>query len=326
MPLLLMLFSFFLNDLSADPFREDARRPTSNEPVGYVVADDPSWGRLGNQFFVVATTLSYGWDNGFIPVFPEFNRQDNQLSYNRDRVFFRLNTEHFPFQIHRRYSTPGLHYHPIPIFKNKINVALRGQYVSWKFFHHHREELLDLFAPSADIEDYLSAKYPHLADHPETVSVHVRTYSKELYDQGYPFLGKNFYALAFQYFSKEALFVVFSDRIHWCKNKFLEWFPELRFEFIEGNDHVEDFYLMASTKHQIISNSTYSWWAAYLNRNAQRKIICPQQFFRNPGAIKTGDLYVPEWRLIPYDFTSEPYPEDMTDFDPLTADDLKQYK
>ena len=65
--------------------------------------------------------------------------------------------------------------------------------------------------------------------------------------------------------------------------------------FIENEPHYHDFYLMSYCTHQIISNSSFSWWAAYLNKNPQKKVIAPARWF-NPGCLTTGKHIVPkEW-------------------------------
>lgn len=294
------------------------------EPVGYVVADNPLWGRLGNQLFVISTVLAYGWDYGFHPRFPCFDRTDNQLSYNRDRLFSRLDTRSFPYKIHKQYLYAPLAYKAIPRFKNDKNLSIQGLFVSWKYFHHHYQRLVSIFAPSDTILQYLYHKYGDLIADPSTVAIHVRTYSKKIH-AACPFVGLHFFALALKEYPPEATFVIFSDRINWCKVHFPSCFPRRKFVFIEGNDHIEDLFLMSLMKHQIISNSTYSWWGAYLNQNPHKIITAPQQLFRRAADWPIQDFYLPEWRVIAYDFTQDPYPEDMEAYDTPTVDDTESY-
>lgn len=305
-------------------------KPEKTGPVGFVVGDDPSWGRLGNQLFVVSTILAYAWDHNFTPVFPYFNRpyfakETDQLTYNRDRIFFRLNTSDFPHKIHKQYSYAPLAYKPIPRCKNNTNLSLQGQFVSWKYLHHHYDKLVALFEPCSAVLDHVRSKYAKLIENPNTVAIHVRTYSKDLHEGGLPFVGINFFKLALAESPNGATFVIFSDRINWCKVNFQKLFPDKSFVFIEGNDPIEDLHLMSLMKHQIISNSTYSWWGAYLNKNPNKIVICPQQLLRKASSWPIQDCYLPDWRVIQHNFTVEPYPEDIADYDEKTSDDTKKY-
>ena len=61
-------------------------------------------------------------------------------------------------------------------------------------------------------------------------------------------------------------------------------------------DH-EDLHLMSLCKHQIIANSSFSWWAAWLNNNKNKIVISPSYWFANPE-INTNDLIPDNWIRI----------------------------
>ena len=67
-------------------------------------------------------------------------------------------------------------------------------------------------------------------------------------------------------------FLIFSDDPEWCKEKFKD---NKKVQVMDKGDEVEDFNLLASCKSLIIANSSYSWWAAYLNPNPSKKVIAP---------------------------------------------------
>ena len=69
--------------------------------------------------------------------------------------------------------------------------------------------------------------------------------------------------------------MVFSDDIEWCKN--FAHFKGDNFTFSEGKSEIHDLNTMASCHHNILSNSTFAWWGAYLNRHEDKKIICPSK-------------------------------------------------
>lgn len=71
--------------------------------------------------------------------------------------------------------------------------------------------------------------------------------------------------------------VVFSDDIPWCRSNF----AQLNAIFVDwntGKDSWQDMYLMSICKHNIIANSSFSWWGAWLNENPLKCVICPQKW------------------------------------------------
>ena len=62
-------------------------------------------------------------------------------------------------------------------------------------------------------------------------------------------------------------------------------FLQRKIRFIEGNPYWIDFYLLSMCKHQIISpESAFSWWAAWLNENPDKKVIAPHIWASRPDA------------------------------------------
>lgn len=71
-------------------------------------------------------------------------------------------------------------------------------------------------------------------------------------------------------------FLVFSDDTEFARNKFPD---ESKFQVIEGDNEIEDFNQMASCSHNIMANSSFSWWASYLNPNPSKTVVCPKEWF-----------------------------------------------
>ncbi len=283
-------------------------------------------GQLGNQLFKIASTLAYAWDHGLTPTFPSLNNPGDNLNYNRDRIFKGLSTEESPVNL-MRYQLPVLNYTKLPEMRN---VLMEGGFFSYLYFHHHRDRLQDVFLPT-DVLDKLANIYNDLISNEKTVSIHVRTYSKITHDTGLHFVGLQYFEDAMRHFPDDSVFVVFTDRVHWTKHHFKERFPDRTFVFVEGNDHIEDMVLMSKMRHNILSNSTYSWWAAYLNQNPDKVVVHPvlkrtwwREFkkmmrpivnvFRNnpPLVFRDDEYYLPEWQAVEYEV--EPYPEDIYKF------------
>ena len=268
-------------------------------------------GQLGNQLFEIATTLAYAWDNDLEAIFPELNSADLNIPINRKRIFFRLNNSSLPRPISYRFK----HYNnyekrEIPITKD---IYLDGYFQTWEYFDHHRAKILAIFALHPEELDRLKTKHSDLLKHSCTVGVHVRTFN-ERWSKITPFVGLSYYEEAMSYFPDDALFIVFSDRINWCKHHFAKFDKQMI--FIEDQDHIEDLFLMSMLKHNIICNSSFSWWAAYFNQNPVKIVVAPRCFV-NSKYLSKINANMPGWIELKTDYTyiKTPYPTDIRDFD-----------
>ena len=93
-------------------------------------------------------------------------------------------------------------------------------------------------------------------------------------------------------------FIVFSDDIEWCKKNLI---IKNKCTFIDERFKLKDYHeliLMKFCKHNIISNSTFSWWGAFLNYNkdGNQKVIYPEKWFGNKlKHLNTNDLFPERW-------------------------------
>ena len=88
-------------------------------------------------------------------------------------------------------------------------------------------------------------------------------------------------------------FFIFSDDIDWVKSNLNINFPCEYVDINHGIDSYNDMRLMSLCQHNIIANSSFSWWAAWLNSNPQKIIIAPKQWFANQSS--TQDLIPENW-------------------------------
>ena len=244
-----------------------------------MITCDLGW-RLGNQLFQVATTVSLAARVGDEAVFQKWE----YLPIFKNPV--KLGS---PGQIDFTYKEPAFHFSPIP---EKKNTKLVGYFQSDKYFEpsvvRHYFDLKD------NIKSYIQGKYGTLLEK-KTVGIHVRRGDYLKFPKHHPVMTMDYYNKAISYFLEGSTFVVFSDDIPWCK----ENFPK-DFTFIEGEkeDYV-DMFLMALMKHNIIGNSSFSWWPAWLNGNPEKVVIAPQRWFGSAYAKHDlNDLFPDTWIKI----------------------------
>jgi len=133
----------------------------------------------------------------------------------------------------------------------------------------------------------------------ETVSLHVRRGDYLLPQHNhYCRLDQDYYGKALSYFFNEIdkyQFIIFSNDIEWCKNNLIEESEIVTF-IDPGVDYV-DLVLMSLCNHNIIANSSYSWWAAFKNKNSNKKVYCPTNYLKHnsPWSHMNTNYYPKEW-------------------------------
>lgn len=146
----------------------------------------------------------------------------------------------------------------------------------------------------------------------ELVSIHVRRGDYLLpHHHHFCILGLDYYNEAIGHFLEDIEryhFVVFSNEIDWCKENLIEG-DMITFVQPGAEDYgwsapsesgIEDLILMSLCDHNIIGNSSYSWWAAFKNENKNKKVICPKNYLKNysPFSHINGNYYPQEWIAI----------------------------
>ena len=89
-------------------------------------------------------------------------------------------------------------------------------------------------------------------------------------------------------------FFIFSDDMAWVKSNLKINFPYSYVDCNHGENSANDMRLMSLCRHNIIANSSFSWWGAWLNKNSEKIIIAPEHWFNNNFAM-TKDLYPSGW-------------------------------
>ena len=108
----------------------------------------------------------------------------------------------------------------------------------------------------------------------------------------HPTCTKEYYQKALESFSFMKYTPIFvSDDIKWCKENF-------KGEFSPFKDELEDLTLLSMCNDNIIANSTFSWWGAYLNQSKIKVVVSPKQWFGENGPQDTQDIIPNNWIKI----------------------------
>jgi len=183
-------------------------------------------------------------------------------------------------------------------FKAQDNIYLKGYRQSEQYFYPIADKIRTGFQFKSEVIEEVKAKALELRER-NSVSIHIRRgdYSNKMVREYHGILEKDYYQKAIDYMQTKVAkcsFYIFSDDADWV-NANLSFNSQI--QIVSGNitkTHFEDFYLISQCKHQIIANSTFSWWAAWLNPNPDKIVIAPEKWFNN-APYDTRDLIPESW-------------------------------
>lgn len=244
-------------------------------------------GGLGNYMFQIAAAYSYSLRNNKVAIFDLENARKvhKHIETYSGNIFSKINTCGIPYDIKLKViMETGFSYKELPTLEG--NVTLNGYFQSEKYFIDFEKEIKDLFR----------FKVAGLNPAGEC-SIHVRRGDYLNLPNHHPVQDMKYYNEAISKFEEGTKFLIFSDDMDWCKNEFISGTYE--YIFVEGNNDYTDLYMMSKCDNNIISNSTFSWWGAWLNENVNKKVIAPKKWF-GPAYEKndTKDLYCKGWEII----------------------------
>jgi hypothetical protein len=248
-------------------------------------------GGLGNTLFqtAVAYSISLRDNKELICDARNITIFHNPHTFYTDNIFRKLKfSNNLTDLIH--INEVGFHYSPIP--KLDGNIKLVGYFQSEKYFINHRNEILDLFEIDEKTKTKLLEKYSDIINR-DTCSIHVRRGDYLGIQNHHPIQPIEYYQQSIKLIGEDKHYIIFSDDIKWCEENFTFLNNKT---FISGNQDYEDLYLMSMCKNNIIANSTFSWWGAWLNKNETKKVIIPSKWFGISNShLNTNDLYCEDW-------------------------------
>lgn len=198
------------------------------------------------------------------------------------RITFR--TDRLGEKLFKFFSKKGYSFNFDPYFyeykKETDNTYLYGYFQGEQYFEDVIPEIKQQFKVKTQLSENAKDMEKHM-EKVNSVAIHIRLgdyTQKKNYDLYV--CTKKYYENAIQYIKNNVenpKFFVFTNDLEKAKN--LVDFPEETY-FVENTKDYEDLALMQKCKHYIISNSTFSWWGAYLSENPDKKIVVPDKFRR----------------------------------------------
>lgn len=269
-----------------------------------------NYGRLGNQLFQYAALKSLSLRKNYQLVLP--NNQFNRLGE------FNLRTHYAPvasIPVSKIYNEKFFHYDP-EFFNSSDGTSFEGYFQSEKYFKDisyiiKREFTIknyEIYNQCINTIQKIRLKHPNQ----KITAFHIRRGDNVPSDNNFatadgaqfktnkedyhPLLEQSYIDYCLKEFQDD-IKLVFSDSqkdIQWCR----ENLQADNLYFLGGNSDLFDFQIMQFCDNLAISNSSFSWWAAWLNNNSNKRIIAPYKWFGK--AYKNHDLkdlFPKEWEI-----------------------------
>jgi hypothetical protein len=188
------------------------------------------------------------------------------------------------------------------VFDYKKNIVFKGYWQSEKYFIKYKDLLKLEFTLKKELHKK-SEIYKKMIIKTESISIHIRrtdyvthpytnrihgTCSIAYYQEAISILKKT---------TNNPYFFIFSDNLDWAKENLDNNENMIFVELDQNIPDYEEIILMSLCKHNIIANSSFSWWGAWLNQNPNKIIIAPEKWF-NDDDYYTRDLIPREWIAI----------------------------
>jgi hypothetical protein len=256
-------------------------------------------GGLGNQIFQVVAAYNLAKNNNDSV---EFNFDDCYTPHQGNQSIKYKNTVFKEFKhnnnilIENIFSQKGHAFENIPY---KKNLQLQGFFQSEKFFESNKKDVIEklLTGIKSEKEKWLKVLdwIKHNTIHEQKlVTVHVRRGDYLKFPHVHTLCDLEYYRNAL-FLMKEKIGnftpIFVSDDKNWC----IETFKNIDCIISPWGDEIEDLIMMLNCHSNIIANSSFSWWGAYLNQNSDKIVIGPKKWFGSGGPQDQEDTIPNEW-------------------------------
>ena len=240
-------------------------------------------GGLGNLLFIVANcyALSKKYNSSLI-FYSKMWSDSKRKNITKYKMFKNIKIDSTTTRNYNITYREKNFFHNTIHLDSCVNNCIYGYFQSYKYFDTCKAEFIQMLHNpySKKIESDIN----HFKKNTLTpVSVHVRRTDYLSLSHIHVNLDVNYYSNAISHFSTEnSIFILFSDDVAFIQNE--PTFKNLPHKIIVDNpDDEYCFWLMSACTHNIIANSSYSWWASYVNSNPDKLVIAPERWFGPSG-------------------------------------------
>jgi len=283
-------------------------------------------GGLGNQLFQIFTTIAYAIEHNHKFIFPYTEKLCQRVTYWNNflsslKMFTTANLIHRlsnnDINHMETYGELDFKYNEIPPRDKSDTFKINGYFQSYKYFEKYQDKIYSLLRIDKQTES-IKNEVSELFNTSTTISMHFRLGDYKNLQGFHPIMPPVYYRDALTkiiekgnisnarvlYFCEAEDNSTVNHTIGMLQSYFDE--TACKLEFVKVNDTIVDWkqlLIMSCCSHNIIANSSFSWWGAYLNSNPEKIVCYPslwfgQQMFYFHGYKDTVDLFPPNWNKI----------------------------
>lgn len=294
-------------------------------------------GGLGNQLFQIYTTMALSMEMKTTFYFPNNKLQSDKRSdtywdsflkeLNKNTSLIDIKNLKYPVYKEKDFKYNKIQISPQVIIKHG-GMMLYGYFQSYKYFHNERENIARYIRLEESRQAVINTYYKKYKNK-NIISVHFRMGDYKTLQNCHPILSDEYYINSIKfilnkiqknsgetiqekgntkwtilYFCEDEDLGEIKNRVEKIKAECLpEIDPEIELEFERCSEpNMEDWQqllLMSCCQHNIIANSSFSWWAAYFNNNPDKIVCYPEKWFGPQlSHHDTRDLCPPNWNKI----------------------------
>jgi hypothetical protein len=187
------------------------------------------------------------------------------------------------------------------VFHVKDGTILRGYWQSEKYFIKYQSIIRKQLTYKLKIPVKWQKDTAFINKSSCPVSIHIRRgdyVSNPLASKVLGALDTGYYLTAMRKMKHKyphSTFIIFSDDLEWVRHNLP--MPQSLTRFVDTGSDMGDFEVMRSCSHHIIANSSFSWWAAWLNQSKQKHVIAPAHWFKDPQ-FQSKDIVPNTWETV----------------------------
>lgn len=181
------------------------------------------------------------------------------------------------------------------VLNQRGNVYLDGYFQSEKYFIDYEKEIREDFKP-IELSEGAKVWLQKISEDSGSTSLHVRRGDYVTHKTLGNICTKEYYNRAIKKISEQVdnpSFFIFSDDIEWVRSN-LNLPPDAEYVSSQELADYEELIIMSSCGHNIIANSSFSWWGAWLNPNPKKMVLAPARWAHRPESMLTNRDIVPE--------------------------------